>query len=88
MAESPSPTCITCGSRLQDPPVLNRRADGMPCPTCVERVLESVPPALPTRLEPEEAEADEGRKVWEARYIPGGGEPTPEDFEFDDPEPA
>jgi len=43
------PLCITCGQPAGSPPQLNRRPDGQPCQTCRNRVLESLPAALPGR---------------------------------------
>jgi|KBSSwiStaDraftv2_1062776.scaffolds.fasta_scaffold1825996_2 hypothetical protein len=47
MPESTAPICITCGLSASELTRLNRLSDGRPCPTCRERVLRSLPPALP-----------------------------------------
>jgi DNA-directed RNA polymerase subunit RPC12/RpoP len=70
--------CITCGQVVTHPPALNHLKDGASCPTCVERVLESLPPALPGRseaLSPLDGDdwEDEG-EPWQARYLEGGSE--------------
>ncbi|MBL8859008.1 MAG: hypothetical protein JNL28_10915 [Planctomycetes bacterium] len=63
MAQSSNPVCITCGLQTGDGTQLNRMQNGQICPTCRERVLDSIPSALPcqpwrTSVEPHfEAEA-------------------------------
>lgn len=44
---SSEPKCITCGLPLGRPPRLNTLGNGLPCPTCVERLLAELPPLLP-----------------------------------------
>jgi hypothetical protein len=45
---SSNPTlCIHCGLPAGDPPQLNRLKNGQTCPACRDRVLVSIPPALP-----------------------------------------
>jgi hypothetical protein len=39
--------CFTCGLAVGAPPRLNRQEDGKVCPSCMERVLNSLPAALP-----------------------------------------
>ena len=39
--------CFTCGQAVGDPPQLNRLENGLPCPTCRDRILAYLPPALP-----------------------------------------
>lgn len=39
--------CIQCGHEVQDPPVLNRDAQGKNCRVCADRVLEDQPGLLP-----------------------------------------
>lgn len=46
MSEKQS-TCITCGRDVGFPPQLNRLENGLPCPTCRDRVLDFLPPILP-----------------------------------------
>ena len=41
--------CFACGQPVGIPPALNRRSDGSVCPSCVDRLLEHVPAALPAR---------------------------------------
>lgn len=45
---APSPVCITCGLEVGSGTLLNRLTNGQICPTCRERVLDSIPPALPS----------------------------------------
>ena len=40
-------TCFTCGRAVGSPPLLNRLENGLPCPTCRDRVLDFLPPVLP-----------------------------------------
>ncbi|MDF1799723.1 MAG: hypothetical protein P1V81_11140 [Planctomycetota bacterium] len=39
--------CFTCGLDVGEPPRLNRLENGLPCPTCRDRILAYLPPALP-----------------------------------------
>lgn len=39
--------CFTCGQDVGEPPRLNRLENGLPCPTCRDRILAFLPPALP-----------------------------------------
>ena len=41
------PVCIGCGQETGPRPRLNRLPDGKTCPTCQDRLLESLPPVLP-----------------------------------------
>ena len=43
--------CISCGLDVSSAPQLNRLSNGQICPTCRERVLDSLAPALPRRDE-------------------------------------
>ncbi|MDE0895709.1 MAG: hypothetical protein OSB10_03905 [Planctomycetota bacterium] len=40
-------TCFTCGRAVGSPPLLNRLENGLPCPACRDRVLDSLPSILP-----------------------------------------
>jgi hypothetical protein len=74
MASHSEPVCITCGLPVGAPVRFNRLPNGQTCPSCRDRVLDSVPPALPSfRMEPigrtTETETfdesfDEPRRVW------------------------
>ena len=44
------PVCISCGQATGPGPRLNRFADGRPCPACRDRILDALPPALPSSL--------------------------------------
>jgi DNA-directed RNA polymerase subunit RPC12/RpoP len=50
MAPSASPVCITCGLAVGSGLQLNRMNNGQICPTCRDRVLDSIPPALPSHV--------------------------------------
>ena len=45
---APSPVCITCGLEVGSGPQLNRLSNGQVCPTCRDRLLDSIPSALPS----------------------------------------
>lgn len=58
MEESRS-ICFQCGQDTGLPPKLNTLSDGTRCRACAERVLASLPPALPGfATESEEVEAE------------------------------
>jgi len=46
MSDSPIPICFNCGQPAIGPR-LNRLEDGVPCPTCADRLLMLLPPLLP-----------------------------------------
>ncbi|MDZ4771803.1 MAG: hypothetical protein SGI72_01575 [Planctomycetota bacterium] len=48
MAHSASTVCITCGLAVGSGTQLNRLNNGQTCPTCRDRVLDSIAPALPS----------------------------------------
>jgi hypothetical protein len=41
------PVCFTCGMAVGEPHKLNRLDNGQICPTCRDRVLDSLPSILP-----------------------------------------
>ena len=41
--------CFTCGQAVTDPARFNRLDDDRPCPSCAERAIDAVSPALPAR---------------------------------------
>jgi len=41
------PVCFTCGNSSAKESLGNRMADGRPCKTCFERILDAQPPLLP-----------------------------------------
>ena len=91
MVPSGASLCFSCGQPVGEPPRLNLLAGGRPCPTCADRLLESLPPILPggggvsRDLRGTAEERDEPRPgAWVARYLPGGPDP----FGDDSPEPA
>ncbi len=43
----PQPICFACGQLVGEPHRLNRLDNGQICPTCRDRVLDSLPPILP-----------------------------------------
>jgi hypothetical protein len=43
--------CISCSMQIGGTPQLNRLPNGQTCPTCRDRVLDALPPALPRREE-------------------------------------
>ena len=42
--------CFRCRLPVGDPPQLNTREDGTPCPTCRDRVMDHLPPLLPKEV--------------------------------------
>jgi len=64
------PVCIGCGQPTGPLPRLNRFPDGKPCPACRDRLLDTLPPLLPTPVEvlsPEE-------------WADGGEDDPPDDY--------
>jgi len=55
MTESQGSLCFTCGQPSGPEPRLNSLANGRVCPTCRDRLLESLPSILPSEAEVEEA---------------------------------
>jgi DNA-directed RNA polymerase subunit RPC12/RpoP len=49
MSNLTNAVCFTCGLVIESPPRLSRLTNGQVCPACRERVLEDLPPALPSR---------------------------------------
>lgn len=49
MNRSKPPVCITCGLPAGTPPQLNRLSNGQVCPACRNRLLDWLPPVLPSR---------------------------------------
>ena len=47
MAKPENVRCFTCGETLGSEPRLHLLPSGEPCPACRDRLLESIPPALP-----------------------------------------
>lgn len=76
MAQSSTTVCITCGLSASTGAQLNRLSNGQICPTCRDRVLDSIPAALPNfarrssldlRLEAEatrEVDFDDEARPW------------------------
>ena len=62
MPRSATTLCIHCGQSAADPTRFNRLPDGRACPTCADRLLASLPPALPATkeavAEPEDADCE------------------------------
>ena len=49
MSNLTNAVCFTCGLVIESPPRLSRLTTGQVCPACRDRVLEGLPPALPSR---------------------------------------
>lgn len=43
----PQPVCFQCQSAVENPPRFSYLSNGEVCPTCRDRVLDALPPALP-----------------------------------------
>lgn len=74
MPERSQTLCITCSLPIGEPLRLNRLHNGQVCPSCRDRVLESIPPALPTAAV--ERTADDWA-IGEIRDDPYSGGPDP-----------
>lgn len=48
MPSHASTLCFTCGLSLSEPLRLNLLPGGKPCPACHDRLLDSLPPLLPS----------------------------------------
>jgi hypothetical protein len=76
MTRDRKPVCIRC-EQAAVPGVINRLPDGRICPICRDRLLDSIPPALP-RQAPEP-----GRRELELAEIDlpvlRGDDPSPDD---------
>ena len=62
MAQPNRSLCITCGRDADEANSINRLSDGRPCPACMDRLLERVPPPFPgfgQLLDRKSANADE-----------------------------
>ena len=77
MADRANTICISCGQRVSAQPRLNQLANGQTCPTCRDRVLDSLPAALPRREEI--VERSERMSLFDGMVERGEGEwpPTP-----------
>jgi DNA-directed RNA polymerase subunit RPC12/RpoP len=49
MSNLTNAVCFTCGLVIESPPRLSRLTNGQVCPACRERVLDGLPPALPSQ---------------------------------------
>jgi DNA-directed RNA polymerase subunit RPC12/RpoP len=81
MSKLTNAVCFTCGLVIESPPRLSRLTNGQVCPACRERVLEELPPALPTRTA-EAGASSESRLPRPDRETADGPEPEsgPEDW--------
>ena len=73
MALDRQSVCFTCSQPIAEPPAINRLENGETCPTCRDRLLDSLPPLLPSG---EGAPADGGEAADPYPY-----EPTDEGYE-------
>lgn len=87
MSDSIDPRCFTCRQPVGDPPILNRGEDGELCPTCRERVLDSLPTLLPSSpVDVEvEAESDVDEAPGPRSLVLVDAEEQESTFEADDP---
>jgi len=72
MSEPRDTVCFTCGQPAGDFPRLNCLPGGQVCPTCRDRLLESLPACLPS--ESEETELGEGTASIELLELDSGGD--------------
>ena len=61
MASDRQPVCFTCSQPIAESPEINKLENGEACPTCRDRLLDSLPPLLPFRgrIESEDAAPEE-----------------------------
>ena len=79
MALDRQSVCFTCSQPVAEPPAINQLENGETCPTCRDRLLDSLPPLLPSRaLAPIKEEGSEEPYPYEP-YEPSdeGYEPPP-----------
>lgn len=50
MSMGRDPVCIACGQAVGPKPRLNQLSDGRTCLACADRLLDSLPPLLPSPL--------------------------------------
>jgi DNA-directed RNA polymerase subunit RPC12/RpoP len=72
--------CITCGIQVEETTQLNRLPNGQICPTCRERVLDSIPAPLPRG--PEIVERSERMSLFDGMIERGEGEWPPAERRF------
>lgn len=75
-------SCIQCGQPSGSPQRLNHLANGLPCPICRDRLLESLP--APFGGQSREEEVEEAARSFEPRYLSGGGDRPDWDNDQDD----
>ncbi len=63
MSELTNAVCFTCGLTIELPPRLSRLTNGQVCPTCRDRVLHWLPPALPSAPQAREPELEVEERV-------------------------
>ncbi|MCA8981613.1 MAG: hypothetical protein H6831_09505 [Planctomycetes bacterium] len=78
-------SCIQCGQPSGTPLRLNHLPNGLPCPVCRDRLLESLP--APFGGARAEDEIEEPVRSFEPRYL-AGGEEWKADSDDDQGEPA
>jgi hypothetical protein len=65
------PVCFACGCPTGPLPRLNHLPNGRVCPTCRDRLLDSLPPVLPAPELAHEEEWAEGRRDSREDFLPG-----------------
>jgi hypothetical protein len=67
----PEPVCFACGQSTGQRPRLNRLTDGRVCPACRDRLMDSLPPLLPSHLAEVSLEGWEDEEEDSEDYSPG-----------------
>lgn len=71
MDESTGSLCFTCGQAFAGPTRINTLPSGQACPTCRDRLLESLPSLLPSEAEEELVEEEAVHAHAEGAEPPG-----------------
>lgn len=79
MGDGTAPLCFTCGLPGTNTLQFNRLPNGQVCPSCRERLLESIAPALPDRSHLRVPELGAGSAVQEEAHgeTEWDGDPRP-----------
>ena len=76
MALDRQPVCFTCSQPIAEPPAINKLENGETCPTCRDRLLDSLPALLPSQVVAVDEESSEEPYPFEPTDE-GGYEPPP-----------
>ncbi len=77
MALDRQPVCFTCSQPVAEPPEINKLENGETCPTCRDRLLDSLPPLLPWRERTPAGEETGAEEPYPYEPTDDGYEPPP-----------